>query len=186
MTELQPLEPSKLIKNIQSINSKKISFEVNQYELPIGVEETFGIIRHPGAALAVPIKDNGNIIILRQYRFAVSRRILEFPAGTLEANETPLKSIQRELGEEAGYNANRWDELGKMIPCPGYSDEEIHMFLAREIKPLNQKPKGDPDEDIEVLEMTKDELEKCIENQEEMLDGKSIAAWYRACKLLNL
>ena len=186
MKRLQRLEPSKIIEQIKSITSRKISFEVNQYELPIGIKETFGVIRHPGAALAVPIKEDGKVILLRQYRFAVSRRILEFPAGTLETNESPLKSIQRELGEESGYTADQWDSLGLMLPCPGYSDEEIHLFLARNIKPLLKKPEGDADEDIEVLEMTKDELEKCIESGEEALDGKSITAWHRACQFLNL
>jgi 8-oxo-dGTP pyrophosphatase MutT (NUDIX family) len=59
------------------------------------------MIRHPGASLAVPITNNGQVVLLRQYRFAVQARLLEFPAGTLEAGEDPLESMQRELGEEA-------------------------------------------------------------------------------------
>ncbi len=186
MPPLSPSEPSKILKNIESVNSKKINFEVNNYLLPIGIESTFGIIRHPGAALAVPIKDNGKIIILRQYRFAVSRRILEFPAGTLESDEDPLASIKRELQEESGYTASKWDPLGILLPCPGYSDEIIHLFLARELQPLNKKPKGDADEDIEILEMTKNELENHIASGDEALDGKSISAWYRTCQFLKL
>ncbi len=185
MSPLSPSEPSKIIKNIESLSSKKIRFEVNQFQLPIGIKSTFGLIRHPGAALAVPIKDDGKIIILRQYRFAVSRRILEFPAGTLEANEDPTTTIKRELQEESGYKASQWDSLGVMLPCPGYSDETIHLFLARKIKPLSIKPNGDDDEDIEVLEMTRNELENCIASGNEALDGKSITAWYRASQLLN-
>ncbi len=179
-------EPSRIIERIKTISSKKISFEVNKYELPIGIESTFGVINHPGASLAVPIKEDGKIIILRQYRFAVSRRVLEFPAGTLEKDENPLNSIKRELGEEAGYTASKWDSLGLMLPCPGYSNEEIHLYLARDIEALKEKPKGDEDEDIEVLEMTKEELNKCIESQQEALDGKSITAWFRACQFLKL
>ncbi|KGG16642.1 MULTISPECIES: NUDIX hydrolase [unclassified Prochlorococcus] len=186
MAPLAPTEPSKIIKTIHSVNSKKLNFEIKKVELPIGIQGTFGMIRHPGAALAVPIKEDGKIIVLRQYRFAVSRRILEFPAGTLETNEEPLASIKRELQEESGYKASQWDSLGLMIPCPGYSDEVIHMFLARTIKALINKPKGDLDEDIEVLEMTKEELENCIASGEEPLDGKSITAWHRACQFLNL
>ncbi len=185
MTPLSPSEPAKIVKNIQSINAKKIRFEINKFKLPIGVEGTFGVIRHPGAALAVPIKEDGKIIILRQYRFAVSRRILEFPAGTLEANEDPLSSIQRELQEETGFSASKWDGLGAMLPCPGYSDEIIHLFLARNINLLEKQPPGDDDEDIEVLEMTPKELENCINSGNEALDGKSITAWYRACQFLK-
>ena len=186
MTPLKPLEPSEVLENIQSIRTKKISFEVNKYKLPIGIESNFGIIRHPGAALAVPIKDDGKIIVLRQYRFAVSRRILEFPAGTLELNEAPLSSIQRELQEESGHKAERWDSLGLLLPCPGYSDEVIHLFLARDIEALTNKPMGDDDEDIEVLEMTKNDLENQISDGNEPLDGKSISAWHRATQFLNL
>ncbi len=185
MTKFQPSEPSQIIENIESIEAKKIRFEVNKYKLPIGIKATFGTIRHPGAALVVPITEDGKIIILRQYRFAVARRILEFPAGTLENNEDPLSSIKRELGEETGYSADQWDSLGLMLPCPGYSDEEIHLFLARKIKPLIQKPKGDEDEDIEVLILTKNELENSIKSGKEALDGKSITAWHRACQFLD-
>tara|TARA_Y100001968_G_scaffold136503_1_gene124603 strand:- start:54111 stop:54671 length:561 start_codon:yes stop_codon:yes gene_type:complete len=186
MTPLPQPEPSKVLKVNSFLQAKKIRFEINRLELPIGVEGEFGIIRHPGASIAVPITNEGRIVILRQYRFAISRRLLEFPAGTLEANESPLNSMKRELEEESGYSASKWDHLGLMVPCPGYSDEEINIFLARDLQQLEKKPPGDIDEDIEVLLMTKEELNKCISNGEEVLDGKSITAWHRACQFLNL
>ena len=89
-------EPSNIIETKASIDAKKIRFEINRIQMPIGVEGEFGVIRHPGAALAVPLTENGEVIILRQYRFACSRRILEFPAGTLEIGESPLESIKRD------------------------------------------------------------------------------------------
>ena len=92
------------------------------------MEGEFGVIRHPGAALAVPITDSGEVVILRQYRFACSEKILEFPAGTLEAGESPLESIKREVQEESGYSNQKWDNL-KMLPCPGYSDEKFIFFF---------------------------------------------------------
>ena len=150
------------------------------------MEGEFGIIRHPGAALAVPITDSGEVIILRQYRFACSRRILEFPAGTLELGESPLESIKREVQEESGYSAKRWDNLGEMLPCPGYSDETIHLFLARDLTKLEKKPEGDADEDIEVLKISPRKLNEIIASGEESLDGKTITAWFRACQLLNI
>ncbi len=185
MADLPPEEPSKLLEKIHSIDASKIRFEINRIELPIGATGTFGIIRHPGAALAVPITNQGKIILLRQYRFAVSRRILEFPAGTLESEEDPLTAIQRELQEESGYSASKWDSLGVMLPCPGYSDEVIHMYLARNLNLLNEKPPGDEDEDIEVIELTSNELEQLIASGEEALDGKSITAWHRAKQFLT-
>ena len=96
-------ERFQLLETIESLDARKIRFERNRIKLPMGVEGTFGIIRHPGASLAVPITDDGQVVLLRQYRFAVQARLLEFPAGTLEEGEDPLESMQRELGEEAGY-----------------------------------------------------------------------------------
>ena len=186
MPPLPPNEPSTLLETQDSLEVKKIRFEINRIKLPMGVEANFGIVRHPGAAIAVPITTAGEVVLLRQYRFAISRRILEFPAGTLEEGESPLLSIKRELGEETGYQASKWDFLGEMTPCPGYSDEIIHMFLARELTELSERPSGDEDEDIEVLHMSIDELNKCIASGDELLDGKSLTAWYRACQLLSL
>jgi len=185
MASLPPLEPSRLIETKASLDASKIRFELNRIELPIGVQGTFGLIRHPGASLAVPMTDAGLVVVLRQYRFAVSRRILEFPAGTLEEGEDPLGSMQRELAEEAGYSASRWDSLGEMLPCPGYSDEVIHLFLARDLTLLSERPAGDEDEDLEVLHMTPAELDAALASGEEALDGKSITAWYRARQVLG-
>ena len=185
MTSLPPLEPSKLLKTHSYLDAQKIRFEINNIELPIGIKGDFGIIRHPGASLAVPITNDGEIIILRQYRFAVSRRLLEFPAGTLEEGEDPLLAMQRELGEESGYEASQWDSLGIMLPCPAYSDEIINLYLARDIKLLQTKPPGDLDEDIEVLKMSTEKLNEIIASGKESLDGKTITAWFRACQILN-
>ncbi len=185
MTPIARSEPSLLLENQSFLNAKKIRFEINRLKLPIGVEGTFGVVKHPGASLAVPITNDGLIVILRQYRFAVERRILEFPAGTLEKEESPLQSMKRELSEETGYEASRWDPLGEMLPCPGYSNEIIHLFLARELSLLTNKPKGDEDEDLEVLVMTKEELDNCLTNGDEMLDGKSVTAWYKAKQFLD-
>ena len=186
MTPLSPKESYLFLENKESLDAKKIRFEINRIKLPIGVEGTFGVIKHPGASLAVPIREDGKIVILRQYRFAIERRILEFPAGTLEEGEDPLSSMKRELGEETGYSANQWDSLGQMMPCPGYSDEIIHMFLARGLEELKDQPIGDEDEDLEVILMSPNQLDEALLSKDEALDGKSIAAWFRAKKILSL
>lgn len=186
MSPLPPKEPSKLLETKASIDAKKIRFEINKIQMPNGMDGEFGIIRHPGASLAVPITDDGEVIILRQYRFAIERRILEFPAGTLEKGEDPLTAIKREIQEESGYKANKWDSLGEMIPAAGYADEIIHLFLARNLERLLEKPAGDEDEDIEILKMSKNELNSLIASGNEALDGKTITAWFRACQLIDL
>ncbi len=186
MAPLPPPEPSTHLETTAALQARKIRFELNRVVLPMGVEGTYGIIRHPGASLAVPVLDDGRVVILRQYRFAVERRILEFPAGTLEAGEDPLGSMQRELGEEAGFSAARWDSLGLMLPCPGYSDELIHLFLARELSALSERPAADEDEDLEVLLIEPAALDAALASGDEALDGKSVTAWFRARQLLGL
>ena len=73
-----------------------------------------------------------------------------------------------------------------MLPCPGYSDEVIHLFLARGLTPLDEPPPGDDDEDLEVLLMEPDQLDAAIASGDEALDGKSVTAWYRARQLLRV
>ena len=186
MAPLTSPEPSQVLETKASLDARKIRFEINRIKLPIGIEGSFGIIKHPGASIAVPITNDGHIVVLRQYRFAVSRRILEFPAGTLETGEDPLTSMKRELAEEAGYQAKQWEQLGEMSPAVGYSDEIIHMFLARELTKMSEQPPGDEDEDLEVLHLTPLELNSAISSGNELLDGKSITAWLRTCQLLGL
>ncbi len=181
------LSKKSIIKeNISKIQSKKFSFEINKVELPNGHIGEYGLIKHPGAALAVPFIDKKQVIILRQYRFAVSRYLLEFPAGTLEINESPLNSIKREIKEETGYEAEKWDELGTLVPAPGYADEEIFLFLARNLKKLENIPQGDLDEDIEVLILSPSQLDNLIASSQEILDAKTVTAWFRAKQFLGI
>ncbi|NBV58877.1 MAG: NUDIX hydrolase [Synechococcaceae bacterium WB4_2_0811] len=186
MASLPPQEPAELLETVACLSVRKLRMEIQHLRLPLGVEGTYGCIRHPGAALAVPVLADGRLVLLRQYRFAVQRRILEFPAGTLEAAEAPQAAMERELQEEAGYCAMRWDPLGLLLPCPGYSDEVIHLFLARNLQPLATPVAADHDEDIEVLLMAPAELDAALASGAEPLDGKSVTAWFRAKQLLGL
>ena len=186
MKNSQSIKKSIIKAKISELKSRKFSFEINKIELPNGHQGEYGTIKHPGAALAVPITSDNKVIILRQYRFAVSRYLLEFPAGTLEIGETPLNTIKREIQEETGYKANKWDELGVLVPAPGYADEEIYLFLAREITKLDLVPDGDLDEDIEVLTKEPKELDELIASGRETLDAKTITAWFRAKQFLKI
>ncbi len=184
MAPLSPPEPAELLDTLASLSVRKLRMEIQHLRLPLGVEGTYGCIRHPGASLAVPVLNDGRVVVLRQYRFAVQRRILEFPAGTLEPEEQPQAAMERDLQEEAGYTASRWDSLGLLLPCPGYSDEVIHLFLARELTPLPLPVAGDSDEDIEVLLLSPAELDALLASGDEALDGKTVTAWFRAKQLL--
>ena len=172
-------------KKISELKTKKFSFEINRIQLPNGHEGEYGQIKFPNAALAVPIMEDNKVILLRQYRFAVSRYLLEFPAGTLEIGETPINSIKREIQEETGFKAEKWDELGALVNAPGYSDEVIHLFLARNLSKLNSEVKGDLDEDIQVLILDPNELDNLISSGNEILDAKTVTAWFRAKQFLE-
>ncbi len=121
---------------------------------------------------------------MRQYRFAVQGRILEFPAGTVEAHEQPAETIKREIEEETGYRANRWQSLGKFALAPGYSDEYIYAFIAQDLEKLEQPPQQDDDEDIEVVLIAPQELEQAI-LAGEPVDAKSICSFFLARPFLN-
>jgi ADP-ribose pyrophosphatase len=172
-------EPPQLLKQRLFYEGRKFNFEVNRLRLPNRAEGDWECIRHPGGALAVPVTAAGELILVRQYRFAVLGRLLEFPAGTLEANEAPGDTIRREIQEEIGYSAETWLPIGKFPLAPGYSDEIIYAFLATDLTPIETPPEADEDEDIEVVTLTVAELEKAI-LAGEAVDAKSIASFYLA------
>jgi len=176
-------ELPQLLKQRLFFKGRKFNFEVNRLRLPNKAEGEWECIRHPGGALAVPVTPEGKLILVRQYRFAVQGRVLEFPAGTVEPNEEPQETIAREIEEETGYRANKWQKLGEFFIAPGYSDEIIYAFLARDLEKLETPQKQDEDEDIETVFFTPEELEKAILDGEPV-DAKSISSFMLARRFL--
>ena len=172
-------EPPQLLKQILFYAARKFDFEVSQLELPNGAIGDWACIRHPGGSMAVPVTVDGQFVLVRQYRFAMQGRLLEFPAGTVEIGEDPLGTIQREIQEETGYRAKTWKTLGKFPNAPGYSDEIIYAYLATDLEKLTEAPALDEDEDIEVVLMSADELDQAILTGVPV-DAKTIAAFYMA------
>ncbi len=177
-------EPPEVLKQRLFYQGRKFNFEVSRLRLPNQVEGDWECIRHPGGALAVPVTSEGKLILLRQYRFAVQGRLLEFPAGTIEPNEAPEETIKREIEEETGYRAHKWQKLGKFSLAPGYSDEFIYAFLAQDLERLEIPPSQDVDEDIETILMTPQELEQAI-LAGEPVDAKSISSFFLARPFLQ-
>lgn len=177
-------EPPQLLRQKLFYRGRKFNFEVNRLRLPNKAEGDWECVRHPGGALAVPVTAEGKLILLRQYRFALQGRILEFPAGTLEPNEDPATTIRREIEEETGYRAHRWQKLGEFCLAPGYSDEIIYAFLAQELERLEHPPEQDVDEDLAIVLMTPQELEQAI-LAGEPVDAKSIASFFLAQPFLR-
>jgi ADP-ribose pyrophosphatase len=177
-------EPPQLLKQKLFYKGRKFDFEVNRLRLPNKTEGEWECVRHPGGALAVPLTADGKLVLVRQYRFAAVGRLLEFPAGTVEADEDPAQTIRREIEEETGYRAKTWKSLGKFFLAPGYSDEVIYAFLAQDLEKLEVQPDQDDDEDIEVVLMTVAELEKAIYDGEPV-DAKTISSFLLARPFLS-
>ncbi|HHP7229645.1 MAG TPA: NUDIX hydrolase [Xenococcaceae cyanobacterium] len=172
-------EPPEILQQRLLYRGRKFNYEIINLRLPNGVEGDWECIRHPGGAVAVPITPEGKFVLVKQYRFALQGRLLEFPAGTVEFNEDPAATIKREIEEETGYRAGSWQSLGKFPLAPGYSDEYIYVFLAQDLTKLENPPQQDADEDIEVILMSLEELEAAI-LAGEPIDAKSIASFYLA------
>lgn len=148
-----------------------------EIRLSTGVVAHHITIRHPGAVVILPQRDDAMLLVIRQYRHSVRRELLEFPAGTLEPGEKPLDCARRELAEEAGQIANEWTHLGQLHPAPGFCSSTQHCFFAARLSPCEAKP--DADELIEVVPMSSDDIEQAILSGN-MTDGKSIALYTHA------
>lgn len=109
--------------------------------LPDGAESVREWIDHPGAAAVVPILADGTTLLVRQYRYAPRQHFLEVPAGKLDAEgDDPGEVAARELKEETGWTARRLTRLGSFFPGVGYSNEEIHLFLAEDLAAGEPEP----------------------------------------------
>jgi len=172
-------ELPQLLKRKLFYEGRKFNFEVNRLRLPNRAEGDWECIRHPGGALAVPVTDSGDLVLVRQYRFAVQGRLLEFPAGTIESEETPNVTIAREIQEETGYRASQWQPLGTFALAPGYSDELIYAYLAQGLEKIESPPAIDADEDLEVVLMSPAEFEKAV-LAGEAVDAKSVTSYFLA------
>jgi len=149
---------------------KSFSFKSDQARLPSGMVVTRDIVDHPGAVAVVAV-DDSEIVMVRQYRYAACRELLEIPAGTLEPGEDPDACAVRELREETGYAARTWQRLLSCYMAPGYSSEVIHLYAAEGLEALGSSP--EEDESITVERVTFNSALKMIEDNT-IMDSKTI------------
>jgi ADP-ribose diphosphatase len=160
-----------------------VDFGVETTTLPNGVIVDLAIVRHPGACAIVALYPDSTIALLRQYRHAIGDYLSEVPAGCRDPGETPLECAQRELAEEAGLTARRWDRLGSIVTIPSFCDERIELFLAREL--IEVPRRLDHDEVIGRVERAKLEEALAMIRRGEIIDAKTIAALHHARAFLE-
>ncbi|HVH28140.1 MAG TPA: NUDIX hydrolase [Vicinamibacterales bacterium] len=123
------------------------SVEVDQVVLPDGRQTELAIVRHRPSVVLVPVRDDGRIVMIRQYRHALMKDLWELPAGNVDAGESAEAAAARECEEEIGEVPARIERLGAFYPTPGYCDEEMIFFRVSELRPPSPDSPHKPDED---------------------------------------
>ena len=172
----------KKLTSRQVFDGVVVKLFVDEVELPNGEKSVREIVRHPGAVCVVPVDNDGNVIMVRQYRYAFSQVLLEIPAGKLEKGEEPLPAAMRELEEETGTVAGKMEYLGELYTTVAIFDEKIHMYLATDLTYKDAHP--DQDEFLEVEKVPLDTLVKMVMDGE-IKDSKTQVAILKADKILR-
>ena len=151
--------------------------------LPGGREAVFNIVEHPGAVALVPVFDDGDVLLLKQFRPAARASLYEIPAGTREPGESPRVTALRELIEETGYAARRLRKIAEFYTAPGFCTERMHLYVATG---LRERPGADQDED-EVIRTVRMPFRRALRMAYggQVRDAKSIVGLLLAWRALN-
>jgi len=172
----------KKLTSKQIFDGKVVKLFVDTVELPDGREAIREIVRHPGAVCVIPVTNEGEVIMVKQYRYAFEQIMLEIPAGKLEPGEDPLEAVKRELEEESGVVANNIEYMGEIFTTVAIFDEKIHAYLATDLVFNNAHP--DDDEFLEVERIPLKTLVDMVMNGE-IKDSKTQICILKAHKLLS-
>lgn len=163
-----------IIDSRELLKTKIFTVTEDHAKDPDGFEITRAIIRHPGSAVMMAVDDGNHVLLVRQYRLPAADFLWELPAGRLDPGEEPRDAAIRELKEETGYAAAEWIEMASYFPSPGFLQERMTLFLARNLTEGEQKPMDD--ERIETRWFEAEELDRMIRNRE-IRDGKTISGF---------
>ena len=152
-------------------SGKVVGLRRDRVRLPNGHVSTLETVVHGPSTAVVPILPDGNILLLRQFRYAARGTILEIPAGVVNPGEDPETCARRELEEETGYTAGGMEPLGGFMLAPGYCDEVIHLFVARDLSPGIQAL--EPSEVIHLAPYSVEDIEERIRTGE-IIDAKTV------------
>lgn len=172
-----------LIETREIFRGRVLGLRVDTVRLGNGRTSTLEIVRHPGAVAVVALTGDGEVVLVRQYRYATGEWLLEVPAGKLDPGEDPESCARRELEEETGLVAGSLDQLGSVWTTPGFTNEKIWIFLARDLAPSRQRL-----EDDEVLTLERMPLARAVESAllGAIEDSKSVCSLARAAARLGM
>lgn len=165
----------KTIATKKIFNGKIISLQVDDVRLPNGKTSKREIVKHSGAVAVIPITDDGKIIFVEQYRKPLEKSLVEIPAGKLELGEEPEITAVRELEEETGYTTDHLTYITSFYTSPGFADEIMYIYLAKQLKLLENPVAGDDDEFVEKVILTLDEAKQYVK-EERIHDAKTVYA----------
>ena len=179
---MEHTDPEPTIESKDIYQGRIIKLRVDTVQLPTGRTTTREIVEHEDAVCVVPIDENNNVLMVRQYRKAAQRNLLEVPAGGVEAGETPDETVLRELQEEVSVTSGSLRRLSGFWVSPGWATEFMHAYLAMDLTPASLP--ADDDEYISVERVPLDSIPGLIESGE-IQDSKSIASLLLALRVLN-
>lgn len=149
-----------------------LKLRIDDIKLPDGTKSKREIVEHSGGVTILPVTDDDRIIMVKQYRKPVEEVVLELPAGKLESDEEPEQCAKRELWEETGFRTENIDFICSFYTSPGYSDELLYLYSARELFAA-EEDRSEPGEFVEVCYLQKDEIIPKIINGK-IKDSKTI------------
>lgn len=173
-----PIPESVILQSNEPYRGKIVKLRVDTIALPSGAAAIREVVIHPGGVAAVPVLEDGRLLLIRQFRYPLQKFILELPAGKLDSGQSPADTIARELEEEAGYHSTSLEFACSFYTSPGISNELIYLFIARGLETVPQRL-----EEGEHITPEAHTLEECLEKirSGEIADGKTILGifWYR-------
>ncbi len=160
---MEPSDDFELLESRTVFEGRVLGLDVDRVRLRNGRVSELEVVRHPGAVAIAAMTPDGDVLLVRQFRYATGDWLLEVPAGKLDPGEEPAAAAVRELEEETGYRAGRLEPLGWVWTTPGFSNETIRLYLALDLEPARQAL-----EDDEVLTVERLPLGEAVERA---LDG---------------
>lgn len=164
---------------------RTIDLLVDQVEYPSGNRSVREIAHHPGGAVTVPVFDDGTVLFVRQLRYPLNLHIMELPAGKLDPGEDPIRAAARELREETGWSAGRMEKLASIYTTPGFCDEILHLFLARDLAPAEEGHGREEGEFTMTLDRVPMDRAIGMIEKGEIQDGKTIVGLLLAARRLR-